>query len=106
MQTHKQEAVTADAPLPAGAKFPLGQVIITPAAAEWVPAELIASSLARHQSGDWGDVSDAFAGEVDEALRCGKPVMSCYFKRGPCYQIVTSGDRSTTRVSSARDSYA
>ena len=86
-------------PLPAGAKFPLGKVIVTPSAAEWLPAEVIARSLARHQSGNWGDVSEAFAGEMDEALRHGWPVMSMYFKRGPSYQIVTTGDRSATRLS-------
>jgi hypothetical protein len=90
-------------PLPPGAKFSLGTVIVTPAATEWLTAEVIARSLARHQSGKWGDVSDAFAGEMDEALRQGYPVMSLYFRFGPSYQIVTSGDRSSTRVSMASD---
>ncbi len=84
---------------PAGAKFSLGRVVVTPSAAEWLPADVIARSLARHESGDWGDVSEAFAGEMDESLRRGGPVMSVYFKRGHSYQILTSGDRSTTRVS-------
>ncbi len=90
--------VTAE-PLPPGAKFPLGRVVVTPSVAEWLPAEVIARSLTRHQSGHWGDVSEAFAGEMDEALRRGWAVMSAYFNRGPSFQIVTSGDRSTTRVS-------
>jgi hypothetical protein len=91
------------APLPPGAKFPLGTVIVTPSATEWLGAEVIARALARHQSGNWGDVPDAFAGEMDEALRQGGPVISLYFRFGPSYQIVTSGERSTTRLSIAWD---
>jgi hypothetical protein len=93
-------------PLQAGAKFPLGQVIITPNAATWVPAEVIARSLARHQSGNWGDVSEAFAGEMDEALRNGWPVVSLYFLRGPFHQIVTYPGRALTRVTVPRDSFS
>jgi hypothetical protein len=89
---------TAEHP-PAGVKFSLGRVMVTPSATEWLPAEVIARSLARHQSGHWGDVSETIAGEMDEALRCGWPVVSVYFKWGPSYQIFTSGDRSATRLS-------
>jgi hypothetical protein len=90
-------------PMPAGAKFPLGQVVVTPTATEWLSAEVIARSLARHQAGDWGDVSDSFAGEMDEALRTGQPVMSVYFKGGPSYTILTVGDRSMTRLRMSRE---
>ena len=90
--------------LPPGAKFPLGRVIITPAAAACVPAEIIARALTRHQAGDWGDTAGSeTALENDEALRRGRPVFSFYFKRGPDFRIVTSGDRSTTTVSSFWD---
>jgi hypothetical protein len=92
-------------PLPADAKFFLGRVIITPAAATWVPADVIARSLARHQSGNWGDVSEAFAGEMDEALRNGWPVVSLYFLHGPFHQIVTYPGRALTRVTVPQDSY-
>jgi hypothetical protein len=90
--------------LPAGAKFPLGRVTVTPSATEWLPAEVIARSLARHQSGDWGHVSEAFAGEMDEALRRGWPVMSVYFRWGPSFLIFTTGDRTETRISMPWDS--
>jgi hypothetical protein len=36
-----------DERLPAGAKFPLGQVAVTPTATEWLSAAVIARSLAR-----------------------------------------------------------
>lgn len=90
-------------PLPPGARFPLGRVVITPAAAEWLPAEMIARALARHQAGDWGDVSAEVASENDEAIARGGLLISCYFKRGPLFRIVTSGDRSTTTVSVPAD---
>lgn len=90
------------APLPPGAKFPLGRVVITPAAAEWLPAETIARALKRHQAGQWGDFSAACGADVarenDEGIGRGWPLISCYFKRGPHYMVVTSGDRATTTV--------
>jgi hypothetical protein len=89
-------------PLPAGAKFPLGRVVITPSAAR-LPAALIERCLARHQAGDWGDVLADVAGDNAEALRNGWAVMSDYFKRGPSFSIVTDGDRSTTTVSTPWD---
>jgi hypothetical protein len=99
-------APTAE-PLPPGAKFPLGRVVITPAAAEWLPAEVIARALQRHQAGDWGDISAECGADVarenDEGIARGGLLMSSYFKRGPHFQIVTSGDRSTTTVRMARE---
>ena len=93
--------------LPPGAKFPLGRVVITPAAAEWLPAEVIARALQRHQSGDWGDISAECGPDVardnDEGIALGRMLMSSFFKGGPSFQIVTAGDRSTTTVSVPRD---
>jgi hypothetical protein len=93
----------ADDPLPPGAKFPLGRVVITRSAAEWLPAGTIARALRRHQAGDWGDTSAACGAEVasenDEGIARGRLLISSYFKRGPSFRIVTSGDRSTTTVS-------
>ena len=97
----------SDEPLPPGAKFPLGRVIITPSAAQCLPAGVIARALARHQSGDWGDISAdcgaELARENDEGIALGRPLLSSYFKRGPDFQIVTRGDRSTTTVSTLWD---
>jgi hypothetical protein len=97
----------ADEPLPPGAKFPLGRVIITPSAAQCLPAGLIARALKRHQSGDWGDINAECGADVarenDEALARGWSVISSYFKRPPEFTIVTSGDRSTTTVSTLWD---
>ena len=93
----------ADQPLPPGSKFPLGRVVITPSAAEWLPAEVIARALRRHQAGDWGDISAECGADVarenDEGIARGRLLISSYFKRGASFRIVTSGDRSTTTVS-------
>src|SRR4051812_49278723 len=87
--------------LPSKAKFPLGRVIVTPAAAAWLPAEVIARSLERHQAGDWGNVAadSETAWDNADGLRHGWPVFSFYFRRGPEFRIVTAGDRATTTVS-------
>ena len=96
---------TPDEALPPGAKFPLGQVVITPAAAEWLPAATIARALKRHQAGDWGDIGRDCGADVaadnDEGIGLGRLLFSSYFKSGPSFWIVTSADRSTTTVSMA-----
>ena len=95
----------ADEALPPGARFPLGRVVITPVAAEWLPAEVIARALKRHQAGDWGDVGpdSETAWDNAEALRRGRAVHSFYFRRCADFLIVTSGDRATTTVRLSRE---
>lgn len=88
-----------DDSLSPGAKFPLGRVVVTPAAAQWLPAETITRALQRHQAGDWGDLSAEVARQNDEGIAGRWPLISCYFKRSPSFRIVTSADRSTTTVS-------
>ena len=95
--------LSTDDPLPPGARFPLGRVVVTPAAAQWLPAETIARALKRHQAGDWGDISAACGADVarenDERIDDGRLLLSSYFKWWPSFRIVTSADRSTTTVS-------
>jgi hypothetical protein len=97
----------SDEPLPPGAKFPLGRVIITPSAAQCLPAGVIDRALKRHQAGHWGDISAECGADVarenDEGIALGRPLLSSYFKRPPSFQIVTSGDCSTTTVSTLWD---
>jgi hypothetical protein len=98
---------SSDESLPPGAKFPLGRVVITPSAAQCLPAQTIARALKRHQAGDWGDINAECGADVarenDEGIARGRPVISSYFKRPPDFTIVTDGDRSTTTVSTLWD---
>jgi hypothetical protein len=93
-----KDAAPAAATAP-GAKFPLGRVVVTPAAAQWLPAETITRALGRHQAGDWGDLSAEVARQNCEGIAGGWLLISSYFKRSPSFRIVTSADRSTTTVS-------
>jgi hypothetical protein len=97
----------SDEPLPPGAKFPLGRVVITPSAAQCLPAGVIDRALKRHQAGDWGDIGPdcgaELARENDEGIALGLPLISDYFKAGRHFKIVTSADRATTTVSTLWD---
>ena len=49
--------------------FPLGATVITPMASEWLAEEDIDKILQRHQSGDFGEVSENDSERNREALR-------------------------------------
>ncbi len=90
---------TPDAP---GVLFPLGRVVATPAALEFLVrhATSPATLLAMHQHGDWGDIDPVDARENVLSLKAGFRVMSVY-KFGPAQEalwIITEADRSTTTL--------
>lgn len=81
--------------------FPLGQTLATPGALEALdtanqnPAEL----LARHQSGDWGEVPPEDAAENDLSVREGFRILSAYtLDTGVKVWIITEADRSATTI--------
>ena len=82
-------------------KFNLGRVVVTPGAnqallADGQTAELV---LSRHQSGDWGEVSDRERELNEQALEGRLNVLSIYRTRaGQRVTIVTKADRSLTLV--------
>ena len=79
--------------------FPLGEVVITRAALDSVPAPEVQAALARHAAGDWGDVSDDDRQENELALREGLRLFSVYRgQRGTKFWIITEADRSATTV--------
>jgi len=83
------------------AKFDVGQVIVTPTASRALEASGQSADevVLRHQSGDWGDVSEQERQVNEEALRRSYNLLSIY--RTPAGQrvtIVTKGDRSLTLV--------
>jgi hypothetical protein len=83
------------------AKFPLGLLTATPAA-----LEALAESgqtpdyfLARHVSGDWGEVGAADWRANDLAIRDGDRILSAYRTlRGQKLWVVTEADRSVTTI--------
>lgn len=84
-----------------GAKFKLGVVVTTPAA-----ADVMASSgqtptefLNRHVKGDWGDVCEEDWNLNDEALREGSRILSSYETiLGERLWIITEWDRTITTI--------
>ena len=87
--------------------FKLGQVVMTPSAAEAVgPIEML-TLLARHVAGDWGVVDDEDQVTNDEAVRLGNrilsaypvdPALPCKGFGDNCVWIITEADRSVTTI--------
>ncbi len=83
------------------AKFPLGQLAATPGALEALAAsgQAPAQFLARHVTGDWGEVSAGDWRANDHALRDGERILSAYTLRtGVRIWIITEADRSATTI--------
>jgi hypothetical protein len=80
-------------------RFPLGQVVLTSSALQFLSAEDIASALRRHAAGDWGEV-DAEDREANErGLRHGERLLSVYRSAGGVrFYVITERDRSLTTV--------
>ncbi len=84
-----------------GRKFALGQVVMTPGAAEAFSAtgEGPLPLLARHQRGDWGTVSPEDAIENEFSVARGFRVLSAYaLKDGTRIWVLTEADRSATTI--------
>lgn len=78
-------------------KFPLGQVVATPGVLEATTELDRVSALVRHQSGDWGELSDEDTESNNEALQNGFRLLSAYTSEGGViFWIITEHDRSVT----------
>lgn len=89
------------APIHNPKRFPLGSLVLTPGAIKALveagqsPVEL----LAKHQTGDWGDLEpgDKRANEI--ALKDGERILSSYTLRtGVTVWVITESDRSSTCI--------
>ena len=79
--------------------FRLGNIYTTPGVLEAVIQDDIPAALARHQSGDWGDVDDDDKGENEFALGRQLRLLSAYHSsNGVKFWIITEADRSSTTV--------
>lgn len=81
-----------------GARFELGRVVATPDALEALEASGLppAQLLARHQSGDWGEVPHEDARENERSVLHGFRILSSYPAGEERVWIVTEADRSST----------
>ena len=92
----------ASQPKSGHARFPLGQLAATPGALDLLEQHQVSlfDLLARHASGDWGDVGDEDAHANEQALIHGSRLLSCYklVTSNPDTRvwIISEADRSVT----------
>ena len=81
-------------------RFPLGQMVATPGALKIL--ETTGTSplalLARHQSGDWGDVPPEDAVENELSVEKGFRILSSYAIGQERLWVITEADRSVTTI--------
>lgn len=85
------------------ALFPMGSLYITAGVHTWSEytidnAFLLAELLARHATGDWGDIAEGDKGINEQAIKDGSRIMSVYKLEDTTLWIITEADRSTTTV--------
>ena len=80
------------------ARFPLGQVVVTPGALEQIGSVGAYAFLERHAWGDWGDLGAFDRRENDRALRAGERLFSAYETPAGRLWIVTERDLSVTTI--------
>jgi hypothetical protein len=77
----------------------LGEIVATPGAIEQsgLAGVSLASLLNKHQSGDWGDLSEEDKNENEFSLEARCRIFSSYIiKEGVKIWIITEADRSST----------
>lgn len=81
-------------------KFPLGRVVITPAAKNLLDEKQLHAIefLDRHSRGDWGDISEADWEENDWSVDEGLRILSVYRIGEDKIYIITESDRSSTTI--------
>jgi len=88
-------------------RFPSGIVLLTPGAVQSLQQvagrrylHLASKLVARHQSGDWGEISAEDAIENEQSVRHGMRILSVYDlpADGGRIWIITEADRSATTL--------
>ena len=83
----------------AGTRFPLGRLVITPAAREALRSEDVTAAIRRHSTGDWGEVDEHDRRENELSLRQGSRLLSAYTgQAGTKFWVITEADRTATTV--------
>jgi hypothetical protein len=80
--------------------LPLGKVVATPGAIKLIRerGEHPLDYLARHATGDWGDLDDQDRVENERSLKYGWRIVSSYPIGQQCIWIITEADRSVTTI--------
>jgi len=80
--------------------LPLGKVLATPGAIKLLleAGEHHFDYLARHATGDWGDLDEQDREENELSLEHGWRVVSSYPVAEKCIWIITEADRSVTTI--------
>lgn len=82
-------------------KFDVGEIVVTPAASAALEAhgQCVGDLLARHQAGDWGDVTEQVRAVNERGLAEQFNLQSVYaFASGQRLVVVTNRDRSRTMI--------
>jgi hypothetical protein len=81
-------------------RFPLGTCLVTPVAREHLAANGVAegSLLARHATGDWGELDPEDRRENEFSVRRGFRILSSYVVAGEKVWLITEADRSGTTI--------
>lgn len=90
-----------EAPRPEGPRFSLGQTVATPGALAALEQaqESPLTYLARHVSGDWGDLGPEDKRANEDALKHGDRLLSAYvLSTQERMWIITEADRSYTTL--------
>jgi hypothetical protein len=80
-------------------RFPLGQIVATPAALEAIQeaGQTPDFFLAKHVQGDWGEVDDEDKRANEEALVSGERLLSAYRTlKNERIWVITEADRSSS----------
>ncbi len=81
------------------AKFPLGQLMVTPNALKCLTLNEIISAVIRHQMSDWGNLSSDDRLENDLNLERGLILISVYHDHNDMpFFVITVPNRSVTKV--------
>ena len=70
-------------------KFELGRILATPGALEALGRPVILALIARHASGDWGDLDEEDKAANEAALQNGGRIFSAYNTNGVRVWIIT-----------------
>ena len=80
-------------------KFELGRLLATPGALHAVSKDEVTEAIARHLSGDWGDLCPQDTADNEFGLtHSGRLCSRYYTEDGTLFYVITEWDRSVTTV--------